>query len=51
MRMSVITTEEHQFAQELLNFIDDSPSTFHVVESVKKMLAIQGFREMPIEEK
>lgn len=51
MRTSVITTEEHQFAQELLNFIDDSPSTFHVVESVKKMLAIQGFREMPIEEK
>jgi len=51
MKPSVITTEEHQFALELLNFIDDSPSPFHVVENVTKMLVLQGFRQLPPEEK
>ena len=51
MRTSVITTEEHQFARELLNFIDESPTSFHVVESVKKMLILQGFQEVSLDEK
>lgn len=51
MRTSIITTEEQQFAQELLNFIDDSPSSFHVVENVKKMLVIEGFQELSLKKK
>ncbi|HZK52645.1 MAG TPA: M18 family aminopeptidase, partial [Desulfosporosinus sp.] len=51
MKKSVITTEEHEFAGDLLDFIDDSPSSFHVVESVKKMLVLQEFRELRLEEK
>ena len=51
MKTSVITTEEQQFAQELLDFINDSPSCFHVVENVKKMLALQGFGELSLEQK
>jgi len=51
MRKSVITTEELQFALELLDFINQSPSSFHAVESVKRILDLEGFRELPLEEK
>ncbi|MGI6119134.1 MAG: M18 family aminopeptidase [Desulfosporosinus sp.] len=48
MNTSFITPEEQQFAKELLDFIDDSPSSFHVVESVKKLLVHQGFGELSL---
>ncbi|TGE36942.1 M18 family aminopeptidase [Desulfosporosinus fructosivorans] len=51
MRTSGITTEEQQFAQELLDFIDESPSSFHVVESVKKILILHEFKELALEKK
>lgn len=51
MKTTVITTEERRFAQELLDFIDDSPSCFHVVDNVKKILVLQGFGELSLEKK
>ena len=51
MITSYITREEQQFAQELLDFIHESPSSFHAVESVKKILKLQGFQELPFQEK
>jgi len=46
-----IKDEELSFAQELLDFIEESPSSFHAVESVKKLLIPQGFRELSFDEK
>jgi aspartyl aminopeptidase len=40
-----------QFAQELINFIYDSPTAFHAVENVKKTLMEAGFTELREEEK
>lgn len=51
MKTSYITNAELSFAQELLEFVEESPSSFHAVESVKKLLAPQGFRELTLEEK
>lgn len=51
MSTSFITAEEQQFAQELLDFIDASPSSFHVVENLKKMLMLQGFEALLPEKK
>ena len=51
MLTSYITNEEQQFAQELLEFIDESPSSFHAVESVKKMLIPHGFQELQLTER
>ncbi|MHB8132060.1 MAG: zinc-binding metallopeptidase family protein, partial [Mobilitalea sp.] len=46
-----ITDEERMFAQELLNFIDQSPSAFHAAHSVKKILVPQGFQELSLKDK
>lgn len=43
--------EELKLAQELIDFIDDSPSQFHVVESIKKMLVNNNFQELDIRER
>lgn len=43
--------EERQFAQELLTFIAESPSPFHAVASVKKLLVPNGFQELPLGDK
>ncbi|TGE32437.1 M18 family aminopeptidase [Desulfosporosinus sp. Sb-LF] len=51
MKTSCISNTERQFAQELLDFIEESPSSFHVVENIKKMFAPQGFRELTLDEK
>jgi aspartyl aminopeptidase len=51
MIISNIENEEQQFAKELLKFIEESPSSFHAVEGVKKMLLANGFRELLFEEK
>jgi aspartyl aminopeptidase len=41
-----ILKEELEFAHELLNFIELSPSSFHAVQSVKNKLLTQGFIEL-----
>lgn len=39
-------TEEIKFAQELIDFIYESPTAFHAVESIKKLLINNGFNEL-----
>lgn len=39
-------TEEIKFAQNLIDFIYESPTAFHAVESVKKILTGNGFNEL-----
>lgn len=46
-----INNAEQTFAQELLEFIEESPSSFHAVESVKKVLSLHGFQELSLNEK
>ena len=48
---SYINNDEQQFAQLLLDFIQESPSSFHAVEGVKKMLVPFGFQELPFKER
>lgn len=43
-------SKEKQFAQELINFIYDSPTAFHAVESAKAILDKQGFSELKEED-
>lgn len=43
--------KEVQLAQELIDFIYDSPTAFHVVESVRRELEPAGFVELKEEEK
>ena len=38
--------EDSQYAAELINFIDSSPSPYHAVEQCKKMLLRGGFSEL-----
>jgi aspartyl aminopeptidase len=42
-----ISNDEQQFAQLLLDFIRESPTSFHAVASVKQILIPQGFQELP----
>ena len=42
----IFLTRKLEFAQELIDFIDNSPSAFHVVENVKKELIENGFVEL-----
>ncbi|MGL4993062.1 MAG: M18 family aminopeptidase [Bacteroidales bacterium] len=37
---------EKQFAKDLISFLDESPSSYHAVESVKKRLLADGFKEL-----
>ncbi|PPC92910.1 MAG: M18 family aminopeptidase [Methylotenera sp.] len=41
-----ITPQTHQFALDLLQFIDASPSPWHAVDSAKQQLERQGFIEL-----
>jgi aspartyl aminopeptidase len=45
-----ITEEEFQFSKELLNFIEESPSSFHTVESIRTSLISSGFTSLNPEE-
>lgn len=38
--------EYHKCAKEMLEFIEKSPSCFHAVDNVRRMLEEQGFREL-----
>ena len=44
--MSKISKEIKAQAQDLLNFIDDSPSPWHAVHSVKHQLTTQDFKQL-----
>jgi aspartyl aminopeptidase len=46
-----LMSKELEFAQELLDFIYESPTAFHAVEAVKGMLSPLGFSELREEEK
>ncbi|RKD31567.1 M18 family aminopeptidase [Thermohalobacter berrensis] len=43
--------KELELAQELIDFIYESPSVFHVVENTKDMLKNNGFKELKLTEK
>lgn len=45
---SMLSPEEHAHAQDLLNYIDESPSPWHAVEATQKRLETQGF--LPLQE-
>ncbi|MDQ7094957.1 M18 family aminopeptidase [Desulfosporosinus sp. PR] len=51
MQNSNLTTEELQFSRELLQFINESPSPFHTVESIRKILEPSGFTNLNPEDK
>lgn len=40
--------EAQEFANDLIDFISYSPSTFHVVRNVKAALLRKGFKELPL---
>lgn len=44
-------SQELKLAQELIDFIYESPSAFHAVESVKSMLLNNGFNELKEQDK
>jgi aspartyl aminopeptidase len=39
-------SKEKEFAKELIDFIYDSPTAFHAVDSAKAILDKQGFIEL-----
>ena len=41
-----ITSEDRAYAQDLLNFIDASPSPWHAVQSITQRLQAQGFVQL-----
>jgi len=43
-------TEQQKFAQDLIDFIDASPSTFHVVRNIKAALLKRDFEELNLTE-
>ncbi|WP_088189048.1 M18 family aminopeptidase [Desulfosporosinus sp. FKA] len=51
MQVSTISDEELKFANGLLQFIEESPSPFHAVESVKQMLMPHGFSSLNLSDK
>jgi aspartyl aminopeptidase len=44
-------SKERDFAQELIDFIYDSPTSFHAVDNARKLLAGAGFMELKEEER
>jgi aspartyl aminopeptidase len=51
LKGGVKMTQELKYAQELVDFLYESPTAFHAVESVKSMLSPLGFKELKEEEK
>jgi aspartyl aminopeptidase len=47
----IYMSKELKLAQELIDFIYESPSAFHAVESVKKQLDTNGFNELKNEDR
>jgi aspartyl aminopeptidase len=44
--MSPLTASQRAYANELISFIQSSPTPFHAVSSAKKILAKAGFQEL-----
>lgn len=44
-------TQEHAFAQQLIDFIYQSPSPYHVVSNVKERLSARGFSELKLRDR
>lgn len=44
-------TKELEFATDLIDFIYDSPTQFHAVEKVKKILIEKGFKELKLNQR
>lgn len=44
-------TKELDFSHDLIKFLEDSPSPFHVVDTLKKTLIKRGFKELLLGEK
>lgn len=42
--------KEKEFAKSLMNFIEDSPSSFHATKKVEEILCERGFKEIKLEE-
>lgn len=42
--------KEKEFAKSLMNFIQDSPSSFHATKKVEEILCERGFKEIKLEE-
>jgi aspartyl aminopeptidase len=42
--------EQQEFANDLIDFVSYSPSTFHVVRNIKAALLRKGFKELPLTE-
>ncbi|MCR5453662.1 MAG: M18 family aminopeptidase [Bacteroidales bacterium] len=42
--------EPQEFANDLIDFVSYSPSTFHVVRNIKAALLRKGFKELPLTE-
>lgn len=51
MSSPYINEAELTYAQELINFIAESPSAFHAVETMKQILVPQGFQELTLADK
>lgn len=43
--------KEKQFAEDLIEFIHKSPSAFHAVENVEKILLKEGFKKLNLQDK
>lgn len=43
--------KEQEFAKSLIDFIDESPSSFHTVKKVKEILVKNGFKEIRLEDR
>lgn len=44
-------TQEQVFAQQLIDFIHESPSPYHVVSNVKERLSARGFSELKLRDR
>ncbi|MGO1470207.1 MAG: M18 family aminopeptidase [Tissierella sp.] len=44
-------TKEKEFAKDLIEFIDKSPSAFHAVENVEETLVKDGFKKINLQDK
>jgi len=46
--MNTDTTQEKEFAEDLLKFLNNSPTPFHVIKETKKRLESAGFTELAL---
>jgi len=44
-------SKELEFAESLIDFIYESPSAFHAVDSIKNMLTVNGFKQLELRDR